>query len=383
MHLRVVMLSLTMLLAWLLVTIILGGGTGFLAQLFSGRSAEVNRSSLNVPVFVPALPTAAAVILAYGRIGYERVERFPTSFKFQYWLTAGLCIIPPSSVGTRRFLVPSVVVVLFGAFFQSWRRSIGVRGASLSALLFLVLAVFPFVRSAGSRTQRTDLAGAMYDYFQGRGLSGILDGYFLSYDTEMFNYVSFLAPRLSSGDIPYGMGRGTIGDLLLAPFPATLAPFPSWSDRLLSTTFGAGCGQGVCPVPSLVGVLIADLALPGLVAGFFALGLFCSRFEESLLNSRGTRLARFLVLGGFAPIIVRGNSVSVTWISFNVFLIVIIALKLGKIDKFCLAREGVDVGPGCALANKGAQVPAWILTDALRADLGSAQAVPDGGLGLR
>lgn len=306
--------------AWFVAMIALGGGTQFLAVLFAGRSEEANNPMAGVPAIVPALPVVACLMAATIRFKWERLRRYTRGQNLAYWLVAVMAVIPPSASGSRRFLIPSVVVMVVGALGTSWARK--VRPVSLVAGFagFLILAVIPFVRSAGSRTGRTDLVGAIGDYFETEGVRGVLNNFFLSYDTEMFNWVAYFAPRM--GDtIPYGWGRGTIGEALTMPLPAALSPFERWADVLLTYAFGGGCASGVpCPVPSIIGVLYTDLAWVGLAFGMAGLGALCAGFEPALLRSSGSATAALLLCAGFAVLFARGSSLAQVWIAVQVFI---------------------------------------------------------------
>lgn len=314
-------------LVYLGTLVVLGGGFGLILNSLGGRSAEVNEGSSNVPVLIPALPVAAAAALAVCRIVVARRRALRASEEVYYWSGFVLLVVPPAVLGNRRFLLPTAIALLLGAAYSQWNRKVGLRLGVGAGVGLLALMIFPFVRSAGSRTGRTDLVGAMLDYFQSSGLKGTLDGFFLSYDTEMFNYVSFLWAHLIT-DVPLGYGRGTFGDALLAPVPSALAPWPSWSNYLLQSTFGVGCAQGVCPVPSLSGVLLYDLHLPGVILGFLILGAMCSKFEGVFLRASGVRLTSLLVFASFTPIIIRGNSVAILWIAVNVLVATLLVLAL-------------------------------------------------------
>lgn len=321
------LLAVVAISSYVLVMMLVGGGVEFLAQLFAGRSAAVNSRSENLPVVVPALPVAAAAALAVCRIVVVRHRPLRKTEEVLYWASCVMLVLPPAALGNRRFLLPTALVMLIAAAYTRWNRPLGIRLAALGAVAFLALTIFPFVRSAGSRTGSTDLVGAMFEYFSTTGLSGTLDGFFLSYDTEMFNYVSFLAPRVGES-IPLGFGRGTIGDALLAPIPAALAPVPSWSNYLLTSIFGTGCAQGVCPVPSLVGVFLYDFSFVGVVIGFLLVGLLMSNFTGALFRARGVRLAALMVFASFAPIVIRGNSIAILWIACNVLAASLVALAV-------------------------------------------------------
>ena len=298
------------------------GGVGFVAQVFQGRSVETSAALANVPALVFAIPVVACVTIAATRFHYERFTRYTRAQSLPYWIIAALAVIPPSALGTRRFLIPSVVIVFAGALTKTWFKRMRPVWIIAAAVAFIVLAVFPFVRSSGSRIGgSTDLIGAMSYYFQNEGLRGALDGFFLSYDTEMLNWVAFFGPAMGR-EIQFGTGRGTIAEIIALPIPDAISPFPTWNNYLLHEAFGAGCAGQACPVPSIVGVLYTDLAIPGLVIGMFILGLLAARFDLSFVNAKSIRYtALLLIVVGFAVVFVRGNSSSQLWYGFQCFIV--------------------------------------------------------------
>lgn len=312
--------AIALVLAWFASMIVLGGGIGYLRVLFAGRSSDASIAFSGVPAVVLALPVVAAIVLATTRFKFERHTKYSARQNFLYWLVGVLCIVPPSALGNRRFLIPSLIALVIGALAVRWRRRIPIKWIVLSVAGFLALAIFPFVRSAGSRTGSSDLIGAMSEYFGSEGISGTLNGFFLSYDTEMFNYIAYLAPRLGE-TLPYGMGRGTVGELLVAPIPAAFTPYTAWSNELLVQAFGGACGVVFCPVPSVVGTFYYDLALPGVVAGMLLLGLLTATFEQRFITSTGLQSLTLLALAGFAPVIARGNPIAQLWIVTQVIIV--------------------------------------------------------------
>lgn len=316
--------AIAILLLWLLTMVAVGGGISFLTILFAGRSDAVEQRVANMPAIIPALPVVASLMLATSRIRINRVRPMRTAETLQYWAVMALCVIPPSALGNRRFLIPTLVAGLLGAATRTWNRRISLQMVLAGVAGFLVLAVFPFVRSAGSRTGKTDLLGAMSDYFGTYGVGQVVQDFFVSYDTEMFNYIAYLAPRLGS-ELPYGLGRGTLGEALLAPLPSSLSPWITWSNVLLDKAFGGGCAELYCPVPSVVGVLYYDLGTIGVLLGMLLIGLLFSTFERNYLRAEGNRLLLLVGFASFAPLIVRGNSISQLWILVQVVLIAIIA----------------------------------------------------------
>jgi hypothetical protein len=315
--------ALALLGVWLAAMVFLGGGVGYIAVLFAGRSQAAGETLLNVPALVPALPVVAALVVALSRFRFERVNPYSLRQSVVYWLVVALCIIPPSALGTRRFLIPSIVAALLGACGPGWSRRLRLRWLLGAGAAFIALAIFPFVRSAGSRTGDSSLVGAMREYFNSEGVGGVLNSFFLSYDTEMFNYVAYLAPRLGDS-LPYGYGRGTLGEAMLAPIPARILPFEKWSNELLVQAFGGTCAEALCPVPSVVGTLYYDLAFPGVVIGMLLIGLLCSAFEYRLRVSQGVTTGLLLLVGGFATVIVRGNPISQIWIATQCWVVLLV-----------------------------------------------------------
>lgn len=308
--------------AWLLIMIVVGGGPGFLTLLFAGRSETVNDVFSGVPAFVPALPVVACLLVATVRFQWERLRRYTRSQNLAYWVILIAAVVPPSALGTRRFLIPSVLIMIIGALGRSWNKKVRPSWVVAGVAGFLILAIVPFVRSAGSRVgSRTDLLGAMSVYFRDEGARGTLDNFFLSYDTEMFNWVAYFAPRMGER-IPYGWGKGTFGEVLSSPLPAALTPFDRWNDVLLTYAFDSACSlKTVCPVPSIIGVLFTDLSWIGLVFGMAALGAACAGFEKSLLRSSGSATAALLLIAGFSVLFARGNSMAQVWIAVQVFVV--------------------------------------------------------------
>lgn len=310
--------------SWLLFMIVVGGGVGFLAVLFAGRSEAVIARLENVPAFVGALPVIGCLTVATVRFQYERLIKYTREQNWAYWLVAAGSVVPPMALGTRRYLIPSILIALAGALANSWWQKIRIKWVAAGVVGFLALAIVPFVRSAGSRTALggdSDLLGAMALYFQEEGLRGTLNNFFLSYDTEMFNYVAYLSQTMGES-VPFGMGRGTVGELIAMPLPAAITPFQRWNDVLLTYAFGANCGyQSACPVPSIVGVLYSDLALPGLIIGMFILGIMVARFEVQMLNSSGIGTAMLLLTAGFSIAFARGNSMAQIWIAVQCYFV--------------------------------------------------------------
>ncbi|MCJ1706811.1 hypothetical protein [Microbacterium sp. VKM Ac-2923] len=317
--------SASILLAWLLLMAATGGGFGYLVVLFEGRGAGGEAALAGVPAIVPALPVVAGLVLAYARITVQRLRRLTVQESILYWLMIVVTIVPPSALGSRRFLLPSLLAAVLGALPPSWFKLVTWRMVGLAVATFLALSIIPFVRSSGSRQGKTDLLGAMGDYFGEEGIGGTLENFFLSYDTEMFNYIAFLARRLG-GTIEYGLGRGTVLEAVVSPLPAALSKGlgPRWSDEILIQAFGGACGVSYCPVPSVSGVLFYDLGLPGVIIGMTLLGILLSRFESNFLGASGNKLLILLALAAFMPQLVRGNTIAQLWIAAQIVVLLVI-----------------------------------------------------------
>ena len=318
-----------LVLAWLVANIVKGGSIGFLTQVFAGRSASTGAALAGLPVVVAAFPVASALLVATVRILIERQRRLRATERIAFWSVVVLAVLPALGQGGRRFLLPCLVASIVATTAPSYGRVVRPRLAVAAFVAFALLAVVPFVRTTGSRQGRTDLLGAVVEYVQREGLIGTLRPVFTSYDTEMFSYVSYLAPRLGNG-IPYGLGRGTVGDALLAPFPAGLAPAPLWSNELLTSIFGGGCTEVVCPVPSVLGVLLYDLALPGVLVGCLLLGLLFRRYPSWLASANAGRLVLVVALAAFAPVLARGNTINTGYLTVLTCLVCLAGLPLAR-----------------------------------------------------
>ncbi|MDD7930678.1 O-antigen polymerase [Microbacterium thalli] len=326
--------SVGVLLAWLVLMAATGGGFAYVLLMFQGRGAGSETALAGMPAVVPALPVIAGLLMAFARITTQRTRRIRPGENLAYWIVIVLTIIPPSALGSRRFLLPSALAAVLGALPPQWYRLITWRMVTLALAGFLALSIIPFVRSSGSRTGRTDLLGAMGDYFGTQGLGGTLENFFLSYDTEMFSYIAFLSTRLGA-TIEYGLGRGTIGEALVTPAPSAFSLGERWSNEILIQAFGGPCGVSYCPVPSTSGIFFYDFGLPGVVLGMILVGILLSRFEENFLRAEGVSLLALLTLAAFVPQVVRGNSIAQLWIAAQVIIVLVVvcwlATRIGRV----------------------------------------------------
>lgn len=310
--------SLLVLVVWFAVTALLGGSVEFVAETFDGRTADVEAALTGVPAIVFGLPVVAGLLVALQRIRTERVRPLSLIENVQYWSVIALSVVPPAALGNRRFLIPTVLAGLIGACTRTWLKRVTARMVLGVLVATCALAIVPFIRSAGSRTRSTSFLGAMSDRLGAEGIGGVMEDFFLSYDTEMFSYVAYVAPRLGE-TIPYGYGRGTLVEMVGAAAPQAVLPFQTWSNSLLDRIFGGGCGDVNCPVPSVFGTLYFDLAFPGLIFATVAIGASLTRYGLWIHRASGWRLTAVLLLGSFAPLMARGNAISQLWIAVQVF----------------------------------------------------------------
>lgn len=294
---------------WLVVIMLVGGGPAFLVTLFQGRSEVVTDTLAGVPVALGSIPIVGAILLCYTRMKNQAIRKITTDERLIYWLGIATAVVPPLALGTRRYLLPAVVAGALAVLAARGRGRVSIRSVVLSVLVFIVLAVVPYTRSSGARQDQAGPITAIYDYLLSQNLTNIARSVFVSYDTEMYNYIAYVAPRLGSS-IGYGYGRGTIVELFVGPLPASWG-IPTYSDELLVHLYGRTCGEGVCPVASLPGTLAFDGGLLAVALGMFLFGLWCGVVTTAtIVNSRPVLGIVFLVLSAFTVVIVRGNPIT-------------------------------------------------------------------------
>lgn len=319
--LRYAFLCLGLVSAWFLAMIVIGGGRGFISVLFAGRTAETAERLTNIPVLVSCIPVAGGIMLCAERLRVT-AKRVLTRKESSLFLIALLAsVVPPVALGGRRYMVPCLIAAAISTSRSRWSKTLTVRALVGGFCLFLLLATIPFVRSHGSR-QGDNLVTATANHLIEEGVTGTLEPVFLSYDTEMFSYISYLAPQLGDS-VPYGYGRGTVGDALLNPLPARMSPYPLWSNELLTTVFGAGCTGGKCPVASMPGILLFDFGFPGVLVGSALVGALLARVPRMLYRANemsNRRLSAALALASFTPVLVRGNTVNVAYLVLMVMV---------------------------------------------------------------
>lgn len=302
--------------AWFLTMTLVGGGPAFLGELFSGRSDQIARRLSNVPNLVWALPTSAGVALSWHVMNW-REQGILT--KSQYIAIGAAFIattVPPLSLGVRRFLLPTILSMAIALVWRNRNRRVKASAIVVVVTTVLFLAAIPYVRSAGSRGDTTSIGVALQQYVQEEGLVGSFQSYFISYDTDMFDFVAVL----SDGEtlpVPLGLGRALLGDVVLSAFPAALQPVELYSDQVLMRLQGFGCNRRGCPVASLPGVAFYDGSwlFVGLVG--LGTGLLTREYQRFVLSRLPPSLTALTGVS-FAIILVRGNTPNVLWIALNV-----------------------------------------------------------------
>lgn len=306
---------------WLVSMATIGGGLKFIVLLFGGRSMEISAALSNVPVVFSSIPVAAAVIAGIARISTEARRRLVPHEHILFWAAIGISVVPPMALGIRRLLIPCLIIAIVSLARPKWSRRLPILAAALAICGGAILAALPYVRSSGARGAEESVVDALGRYFGENGLGGTLATFFYSNDTEMFSYVSYLTTQMGNS-IPFGMGRATIIDLFWNAVPIALSGHPTWTDRVLTTIYGGGCATIACPVPSVIGVLYMDGGLIAVFIGTIGCAIALAWLDRAAATeARPMRLAFTLILVGFMPGLVRGDTMNQLWLSINVGIV--------------------------------------------------------------
>jgi oligosaccharide repeat unit polymerase len=293
------------------VLALIGGSAALHGYFVSGRSAQLTSALSGLPTFVSMisfLGAAAAAVYAAVIVQSRRFTRREVAI-----LSFGIAVsfLLNVSTGNRRALIPIILVPISVVLLaRAGRLSKVILGLGVVAIFFF--ATLPFVRSEGARPGANVFA-ASTQFATANGLGLVAHDFFVSYDTEMFNYVAFVGPRLGES-IPYGNGQAFFGELITFPFPASASPQDNYSDVMLQRLFGKNCAQGVCPVPSAPGVFMLDFGFLGVAVGMTVVGWFYRRVETSgALGLTPASLVAAGVVAGYAPILIRTYSPDAVW----------------------------------------------------------------------
>lgn len=333
---------------WAAIVVARSGFSGLMAQL-GGRSEAAASSVAGLPVLAFLLPLAGSICAAV-LISAEAAERSKAGIRDRILLThacamASISAISTLALGNRRFLIPAVLIPVI-AYILANRARLRVIPAFFGSALVLFLAILPYVRSAGARLPGETVLEAAWRVLKEReGLSGVAESYFASYDTEMFDYLSYLGPRMGVS-IPWGNGRATMVESVLSPLPAGWLDGPLYSDQILLSVFGSTCDTGACPVLSLPGTYYVDFGLAGvgvlMAATMCLLRVFERRHHKCVEVEVVSSPRRFVqsvsmlaVVGGYAIVLARTNSaIAVTWVAGSL-------LGLWMLTKYLYTGTGV------------------------------------------
>lgn len=311
--------------------LIVFAGSNIFGQLRNGRSTDVSIGG--VPEFVMILPLTASIAAALFLLGRTNSKMRPSELLI-LTMAVGSSIVLVSQLGNRRFIIPAILIPIIAALMRRptrvklWHVIGGTAG-----LLFL--AIIPMVRSAGARRPGESLLGASWRYLQEEGIIGVIRPIFVSYDTEMFDYIAVVGPKLAKED--YGLGRGTFVEFMTRPLPGSWGDTPAWSERLLIELFGGGCGDPVCPVASLPGLLYFEggyivVALGAFIAGAFLSALATKWRYNQTLSIRNQ--AYVAIISSFALIAVRTNTVHAAWwIIYTLLLVYLVHASAATMRK--------------------------------------------------
>lgn len=316
--------------------VLLLAGPSVLRSLSGGRSVAANLGSMpEIGLLVPIAGSVAAAIFILSRRGL-RISRTEV-----YLVIAAIAVsvIVLAQLGNRRFLIPSILIPAIAALIRKPVRLRLLHCAGVFAAL-VILAIIPMVRSAGARSPGDNLVTASWRYLQAEGIEGALTPIFSSYDTEMLDYVAIGSDEIRDGAGPgFGKGRGTLLEFVTRPLPSSMNPGRPYSDQMLTSLYGGGCGKPVCPVASVVGVLYFDGSQPFVLAGCFLVGAFVR-----WLSIRWTYNAQLGLLGttsvavasSFAFVGVRTDTVHAMW--WCIYSLMIAAL----VYRLCSTPQDAD-----------------------------------------
>jgi hypothetical protein len=295
-------------------------GSSTVAALSGGRSAEV--AIAGVPEFVLIVPmsgsVAVAIFLLYRRGTYLSLREVLLCL-----FSIAVSLVLLSQLGNRRFLIPAALIPVIAGLL---RRRIAVRAyhVLIAAVAFMFVAIVPMVRSAGARMPGENLLSASWRYLGDEGISGVFTPVFASYDTEMLDYIALMSERLPPNTgIGFGLGKGTLVEFLLRPLPSSITG-TQYSDALLTSVWGGGCGQPVCPVASVAGVLYFEGGILAVGLGTFLFAVILRWLSNRLAYSAtlATMPATAVVVASaFALVATRTNTVhSLWWVIYTLAL---------------------------------------------------------------
>jgi hypothetical protein len=325
-----------------------GGLAESLATLARGRSAQSITYLSDSSEYLSAGP----VLLAVGAVVVVAATRGRLR-PGEWVLCSGLVSVAVMAfllTGSRRFIIPSVLVPVVLVFLLRGSRPRWRVLAVLGVLGFLVLGTIPYVRAEGARTN-AGFATLLLDGVTSPVASA--QTFIAGHDTEMFPALGVEKRAIDDG-LGYGLGAATVGDLLLAPVPSLVFPDKPMTDRdqVLVQTFGASCAVtegGVCPDFSATGTFYRDLGYPGVALGCWLLGLVSGRLRVGRRPRVGTAVlsAAWLVM---LPVIVRaGFMPAFTWFLYFAVPSLVVLRLISRRGREVVEDEPVDQRAGVLL----------------------------------
>jgi hypothetical protein len=331
-HVRALICAVAAIVLYFATLVTLLGVARVLA-MSRGRSAASAPQGL--PEIVGILPLAGSIaaatiiLMARGRpIG------------FSTWLSISACtalsLVAVSQLGNRRFMIPSLLIVGTALLMRKPAR-IRLWHAAVGLLTLLIFAVVPYVRSEGNRNGLS-FPQAIARYVGETGFSGTIRNIFTTYDTEMYDYIAVVAPRLASGRADYGYGAGTILEFLTRPLPASLLENAERSNKIREYVFNYDCGISCglpFPVPSLGGVLYFDGWYIGVVLGGILAGIATRALAYRWSHAATSTVAQNVftaVFSSYVGIAARTETVYALWQAiYTAMIAAVVLLVLGQL----------------------------------------------------
>lgn len=302
-------------------------GAGVFERLSAGRSDETALEGLpEIAMILPLGGSIAATLIFLA----NRHRRLTLVELLSVLISISVSVSLVSQLGNRRFIIPAVLMPIMASLMKNpvrlklWHVVVGVVG-------MLFIAIVPMVRSTGARQAGEGIFAASLRHLQEEGIGGVLKPIFVSYDTEMLDYVAVAAPTFETSS--FGWGRGTILEFILRPLPSGASGTEAWSDAILTRLFGGGCGEPFCPVPSYPGLLYFEGGLFVVFVGSLIMGVGL-RYLALRWQYNG-QLGTFAslstaILSSFALVAMRTNTVHAAWwaiytilLGFAIYLIAV------------------------------------------------------------
>lgn len=302
----------------------------------TGMAAGRTATAVGVPEVIVSIPLAGSI--ASAALILSRMSR---NIFLSEWLAIGFCssasLIATSLGGDRRYMIPAILIVVIALLM---RRPLRIRlwHLPMGLLALSFLAALPNIRSAGARKGGEGLVGAFIRSFsESGGLRGLGQAFFVSYDTEMYDFTALLAEELDAGRLQLGLGSGTIIEFISHPFPKNITPFVERTLVLKEALFNYGCIGGSCktpfPVLSAGGTLFLDGWYLGVVIGGVALGFGSRRLSQRWARAAKLSIPQNLVTAicsSYALIAARTDTIyAIWWCIYALIIAAVIVVVLG------------------------------------------------------